>query len=310
MAVPIRVVDSHTGGEPTRVVIGGMPPLEGSDMVAAKAWLATEYDSLRRSVVGEPRCSDVVVGAYLWPPEEGSEAWRIVFFNNAGYLWMCGHGTVGIVETLRYLNRIDVGRVEFATPAGPVAAWLLPDGQVSFDNVLCWRSQASVEVDVPGYGPVTGDIAYGGNWFFLIGDSPVPVVRANLSELQTFTVAVRQALDSQGVTGDDGAPIDHIEVFGPSDVADSRNYVLCPGLEYDRSPCGTGTSAKVACLAADGKLAPGQVWRQESIVGSVFEARYRIADGRVVPTITGRAHIVGDGIVVVDEDDPFKWGIP
>ncbi|MBS1708613.1 MAG: proline racemase family protein [Armatimonadetes bacterium] len=310
MAVPIRVVDSHTGGEPTRVVIGGMPPLEGSDMVAAKAWLATEYDSLRRSVVGEPRCSDVVVGAYLWPPEEGSEIWRVVFFNNAGYLCMCGHGTVGIVETLRYLNRIDVGRVEFATPAGAVAAWLLPDGQVSFDNVPCWRSQAAVEVNVPSYGPVTGDIAYGGNWFFLIGDSPVPVIRANLTELQAFTVAVRQSLDSQGVTGDDGAQIDHIEVFGSSEVADSRNYVLCPGLEYDRSPCGTGTSAKVACLAADGKLAPGQVWRQESIVGSVFEARYRIADGHVVPTITGRAHIVGDGIVVVDEDDPFKWGIP
>lgn len=310
MPVPIRIVDSHTGGEPTRAVVGGQPPLKGSDMVAARAWLAAEHDDVRRSVVGEPRCSDVVVGAYLWPPTQGSEAWRVVFFNNASYLGMCGHGTIGIVETLRHLGRIDVGRVDLLTPAGPVAAWLLPDGQVCFDNVPCWCARTGVEVDVPGHGTVSGDIAYGGNWFFLVGGSPVPVERANIAALQAFCGDVRRALDDQGVTGDDGAQIDHVEVFGPSEVADSRNFVLCPGMEYDRSPCGTGTSAKVACLAASGKLAPGQVWRQESIVGSVFEARYRVVDGRVVPAITGRAHVVGEGVVVIDEEDPFKWGIP
>ncbi len=309
MPAPIHVIDSHTGGEPTRVVIEGMPPILGEDMAAVRATLASDHDLLRKSIVGEPRSSDVVVGAYLWPPTGDDRPWRVVFFNNVGYLNMCGHGTIGVVETLRHRRLVDLGRVDLVTPVGPVTTWLHPDGQVSFVNVPCRRSGAGVTVEVPGYGVVRGDVAWGGNWFFLIGDPPIPVAKEHIPELQAFTMAVRKVLGETGVTGDDGGEIDHVEVFGPSESAHSRNYVLCPGLEHDRSPCGTGTSAKIACLAADGKLAPGQVWTQESIIGSIFEATYHLIDGQVVPTVTGRAHVVGEGVLVVDEEDPFRWGV-
>jgi 4-hydroxyproline epimerase len=184
-----------------------------------------------------------------------------------------------------------------------------PSGEVAVRNVPAWRHRAGVRVEVPGHGAVTGDVAWGGNWFFLVSDHGQRLELGNAGQLTDFTWRVRNALERDGITGADGAAIDHIELFAPADGADSRNFVLCPGGAYDRSPCGTGTSAKLACLHADGRLAPGQAWRQQGITGSVFEGSYELEDGRVVPTIKGRAWVNADATLLLDPDDPCCWGI-
>lgn len=308
----LRVVDSHTGGEPTRVVVGGGPDLGGGPLADRLARFRDRHDRWRRAVVCEPRGSDVLVGAWLVPPEDATSAAGVLFFNDVGVLGMCGHGTIGVVATLAHLGRIGAGAHRIETPVGPVTATLHADGRVSVENVPSYRHRAGVTVDVPGVGPVTGDVAWGGNWFFLAPAPPgVPLDVAHAARLTDYAGAVRRALSAAGITGADGAEIDHIELLGPSETADARGFVLCPGGAYDRSPCGTGTSAKVACLIADGRLAPGAVWRQESIVGSAFEATAAVTpDGTVVPTITGRAFVTAEATLLLDPDDPFGWGIP
>jgi len=306
-----RVIDSHTGGEPTRVVVAGGPDLAGRDPVTARDWLQREQDHWRRAIVCEPRGSDVVVGAYLMPPTREDCVAGVVFFNNVGYLGMCGHGCIGVVETLRHLGRIGPGRFQLETPVGVVAVELAADGLVTIANVASYRHAARVALDVPGYGLVHGDIAWGGNWFFLVDDHGLAIDRDNIPALMDCTIAIRRALDQAGIRGRDGAEIDHVELVAdsPDASADSRNFVLCPGLAYDRSPCGTGTSAKLACLAADGTLAPDAVWRQQSVIGSEFLARYRRIDAQnILPLISGRAHVTADSTLVFDAADPFAWG--
>jgi proline racemase len=308
----IRVIDSHTGGEPTRVVVEGAPDLGDGDMVARLERMRASSDWLRTSLVTEPRGSSCMVGAVLQPPVSPKAVAGVIFFNNVGYLGMCGHGLIGVATTLVDLGRIGLGQHIVETPVGDVMFEVRPDGAVSFENVRSFRRLEKVAVKLPAGGEVVGDVAWGGNWFFFT-NTDRPMRLADVEELTGVTRRIRRALDQSGITGDDGATIDHIELVGPpSDpaVADARNFVLCPGGEYDRSPCGTGTSAKLACLAADGKLAPGQLWRQESIVGSVFEAHYREAEGGVIPSITGRAYINGDLRLVIDSRDPFRFGIP
>ena len=306
-----RVIDSHTGGEPTRIVIAGGPDLAGRDPAAAREWLQREQDHWRRAIVCEPRGSDVVVGAYLLAPTRADCVAGVVFFNNVGYLGMCGHGTIGLVETLRHLGRLEPGRFRLETPVGVVAVELADDGYVTIENVPSYRAAAQVPLDVPGLGRIHGDIAWGGNWFFLVDDHGLVVERANIAALMDCSVAIRRALDQAGIRGSDGGEIDHVELIGDADGgADSRNFVLCPGLAYDRSPCGTGTSAKLACLAADGALAPEALWRQQSVIGSEFQARYRRLDAQtVLPLISGRAHVVADAALLFDPADPFAWGI-
>lgn len=306
-----RVIDSHTGGEPTRIVIAGGPDLAGRDPAAAREWLQREQDHWRRAIVCEPRGSDVVVGAYLLAPTRADCFAGVVFFNNVGYLGMCGHGTIGLVETLRHLGRLEPGRFRLETPVGVVAVELAADGYVTIENVPSHRAAAQVPLDVPGLGRIHGDIAWGGNWFFLVDDHGLVVERANIAALMECSVAIRRALDQAGIRGSDGGEIDHVELIGEADGgADSRNFVLCPGLAYDRSPCGTGTSAKLACLAADGALAPEAPWRQQSVIGSEFQARYRRLDAQtVLPLISGRAHVVADATLLFDPADPFAWGI-
>jgi 4-hydroxyproline epimerase len=252
-----------------------------------------------------------MVGALLCEPDDPAAAAGVIFFNNVGYLGMCGHGTIGLVASLAHAGKIAVGRHRIDTPVGPVDATLNANGSVSVRNVPAYRHRRAVTVDVPGHGPLTGDVAWGGNWFFLVAEHGRELVPARIAGLTAFTEAIRDALHAQGITGADGAYIDHIELFADSPVAgvDSRNFVLCPGSAYDRSPCGTGTSAKLACLAADDALAPGEIWRQESIIGSVFEGSYAIDGDALVPTITGYAHIMGEGRLVFDERDPFMLGI-
>ncbi|BEP39455.1 4-hydroxyproline epimerase [Variovorax sp. V15] len=307
----IQVIDSHTGGEPTRLVVGGFPDLGKGSMAERRALLAERHDRWRAAAVLEPRGSDVVVGALLCEPLSADAAAGVVFFNNAGYLGMCGHGTIGLVASLAHMGRIGVGEHRIETPVGTVTTTLHEDGSVSVRNVPAYRHLRQAAVELPGHGTVRGDVAWGGNWFFLVSEHGQRVASDNLAALTDYTAALRKALSAQGITGADGAEIDHIELFADgSEGADSRNFVLCPGNAYDRSPCGTGTSAKIACLAADGKLAPGEVWKQASVIGSVFEASYALdGEGRVIPTLRGRAHISAEATLLIDDADPFGWGI-
>ena len=305
----IHIIDSHTGGEPTRLVIGGFPDLGTGSMAERRALLAAQHDAWRATTVLEPRGNDVIVGALLCEPVDPANAAGVVFFNNTGYLGMCGHGTIGLVASLAHMGRIQPGVHGIETPVGTVSTTLHEDGSVSVRNVPAFRLHHRLAVDVPGYGTVIGDVAWGGNWFFLVTEHSQRVTSDNLQALTQFTTAIQQALEAQGHRGSDGGVIDHIEVFADDDQADSRNFVLCPGGAYDRSPCGTGTSAKLACLAADGKLQPGQVWRQASIIGSLFEASYEREGDKIVPTLRGRAHMSAEATLLIEQDDPFAWGI-
>lgn len=306
----ISIIDSHTAGEPTRLVVDGGPELGSSPLSERLKRLRTDFDWFRSAVVNEPRGSDVVVGALLCAPSDPSCAAGVIFFNNVGYLGMCGHGTIGLVATLAYMGRIEPGEHQIETPVGVVTARLHDDGRVAVRNVPSYRHAHAVRVDVEGHGLLHGDVAWGGNWFFLIEDHGQEVELERVEQLTDFTWRVREALERAGITGADGAPIDHIELFVPgTSGADSRNFVLCPGKAYDRSPCGTGTSAKLACLAADGKLKPGEVWVQESIIGSRFEASYSTDGTRVSPSLTSSAFVTLEGRLILQERDPFRWGI-
>ncbi len=304
----VRVVDSHTGGEPTRIVIDGGPALTGT-MSERLQQFRDAHDALRSAIINEPRGSDVLVGGLLMPAVSAGAAAGVVYFNNVGYLGMCGHGTIGLIATLAYLGRIGPGDHGIDTPVGLVNAQLHPSGDVTVRNVPAYRHEKRRTVEVPGLGRISGDIAWGGNWFFICEDHGLRLTRDNIPQLLRATRAIAQALQEAGVCGAGGDLIDHIELCVPSLVADSRNFVLCPGGAYDRSPCGTGTSAKLACLAADGHLKPGEIWRQESIIGSVFLARYEREGSVIHPAITGRAFITGEATLLIDREDPFAHGI-
>ena len=307
----VRVIDSHTGGEPTRLVVSGGPDLGTGSLAGRLERFRSKHDDFRSAVVNEPRGSDVMVGALLCDPLDSASAAGVIFFNNVGYLGMCGHGTIGLVATLAYMKRIGPGAHKIETPVGTVTAILHASGEVTVNNVASYRSAADVSVDVPGYGKVRGDVAWGGNWFFLLRNHAMELTLRNVDELTAFTWAIRQALRDHGIAGADGEEIDHIELYGPSQLpgVDSRNFVLCPGKAYDRSPCGTGTSAKLACLYADGKIREGQTWKQESIVGSVFEGSVKVQDGKVHPSIKGAAFVNAEAELVLDPRDPLCMGI-
>jgi 4-hydroxyproline epimerase len=307
----ISIIDSHTGGEPTRLVIDGGPDLGSGPLNERLERFRRQHDSFRSAVVCEPRGSDVLVGALLCEPHAPDCAAGVIFFNNVGYLGMCGHGTIGLVTSLAFMGRLSAGRHRIDTPVGVVEAVLHEDGSVTVDNVPAYRAAAGIAVEVPGHGVVHGDIAWGGNWFFLVSDHGQDLSLARAAGLTAYTTALKNALAAAGITGANGAEIDHIELFAPSrsGAGDSQNFVLCPGNAYDRSPCGTGTSAKLACLAADGMLAEGALWRQESIVGSVFEGSYRMDGERLIPSIRGKAWVNATAQLILDADDPFIWGI-
>jgi 4-hydroxyproline epimerase len=305
----VRIIDSHTGGEPTRVVLEGIPDLGTGPITERLARFRDHHDRFRSAVVNEPRGSDVVVGALLLPPSDPTCAAGVIFFNNVGCLGMCGHGTIGLVATLQYLGRIQPGELRLETSVGVVTATLHVDGSVSVANVPSYRKTRHLAIEVPKIGTVYGDLAWGGNWFYLVEDCPIPIALNQVESLTEFTWQIRQAINAQGYP-----EVDHIEVFGPPQTPDghSRNFVLCPGKAYDRSPCGTGTSAKLACLAADGKLAEHAEWVQESILGSTFRGSFQwvnAASGIVAPKITGRAWVNSDATLLLDPTDPFCWGI-
>ncbi|MCP5517649.1 MAG: proline racemase family protein [Verrucomicrobiales bacterium] len=303
----ISVVDSHTAGEPTRVVVDGGPDLGNGPLAGRLRRFHEQHDRFRRAIVTEPRGSDILVGALLCAPVDSASAAAVIFFNNVGYLGMCGHGMMGVVRTLAHLGRLQPGSHRIESPVGPVGCTLSEQGDVSVENVPSWRKAADVRIDVDGIGRLAGDVAYGGNWFFLAREPVSTLDMQNAAQLLEVASRIRRAVNAQGFP-----EVDHVELFGPPTRpgADARNFVLCPGGAYDRSPCGTGTSAKLACLAADGQLAEGRTWVQEGITGTTFEASYRTSGTRIVPTVTGRAWITGEATLLVDPADPFAWGLP
>jgi 4-hydroxyproline epimerase len=305
----IRVIDSHTGGEPTRLVLDGGPELGMGPLAERVERFRRQFDAYRSAIVNEPRGSDPLVGALLVKPHHADCQLGVIFFNNVGYLGMCGHGTIGLIASLRHAGDLAPGAVKIDTPVGPVEAHLSSDGQISVSNVVSYRAARQLAVRVPGIGPVIGDVAWGGNWFFLVSEHDQIIDLQHVEVLTEFCGRVREAINAHGYP-----LVDHVELFASSQLpgAHSRNFVLCPGKAYDRSPCGTGTSAKLACLAADGKLAEGEAWVQESLIGSTFVARYRWRDranGQIVPTITGTAHVTGETLLRLNPEDPFCWGI-
>jgi 4-hydroxyproline epimerase len=309
----IKVIDSHTGGEPTRVVVSGGPDLGSGSMAERMTRFRDQFDDFRRATVNEPRGHDAIVGALLCEPSDPTCDAGVIFYNNVGYLGMCGHGTIGLVSTLAHMGRVQAGSTcRLETTMGNVEARLNPNGSVTIRNVASYRLEADVAVEVPGFGTVRGDIAWGGNWFYLCDGHGQELSLGRVDELTDFAWRIRQGLGARGITGAGGGPIDHIELFGPPTTAgaDSKCFVLCPGKAYDRSPCGTGTSAKLACLHADGKLQPGRIWRQESITGSVFEGAVSVVDGAIYPEITGHAYVIAEAELLLGPGDPFCYGIP
>lgn len=308
----IRILDSHTGGEPTRLVLSGGPDLGQGSLAERRARFDLEAGPFRRAVLLEPRGSEVLVGALLQEPSDSSCSAGVLFFNNVGSLGMCGHGTIGLCVSLAHLGLLAPGAHRIETPVGIVDVELLGQNEVSVENVASYRHAKDVQVEVEGIGPIRGDVAWGGNWFFLVGEHGQELVPQRTEELTDFCWRIRQALEAAGITGAGGGLIDHIELFGPprSPDADSQNFVLCPGGAYDRSPCGTGTSAKLACLQSEGRLDEGQTWRQESIIGSIFEASYRKVEAQILPTIRGQAWITAEGNLILDSQDPYRHGIP
>lgn len=319
----LRCVDSHTEGEPTRTLVDGLPGLAGTPC-EVRAAIDGTWAPVVRAIMHEPRGYAWLVGAVVLPPTAPGASFGVVFFNNIGTLGMCGHGTIGVVRTLSALGRLAAGEHLIETPVGSVVAHMHADGRVSVRNVPSRVTHRRVAVEVPGHGVVHGAIAWGGNWFFICHDHGQAIAADRVQELTAFCVRVRAACDAAGLRGDDGSPIDHVELsidahdaaghpshplgdsgqhVGPG--ADARTFVLCPGAEWDRSPCGTGTSARVACLVADGRLAPGATWVQESVLGTRFEATYDMVGGEIVPTITGSAHVTFDGWIVIDPADPL-----
>ncbi|WP_449468299.1 proline racemase family protein [Stenotrophomonas humi] len=306
----IHVIDSHTAGEPTRVVMSGFPDLGQGSLAQRREIFRGRYDHWRSGIACEPRGSDTMVGALLLEPTDPRCCAGVIFFNNVGYLGMCGHGTIGLTRTLAHVGRIQPGEHLIETPVGVVGVTLHVDGKVSIDNVESYRFVADAEVEVPGIGKVKGDIAWGGNWFFITKQTPAPLDIAHRDALSNYTIAVQKALEANGIRGEDGGVIDHVEISGDApDGSGARNFVMCPGGAYDRSPCGTGTSAKIACLAADGELAEGERWVQQGILGSAFEGSYRNGARGVMPTIIGQAWITGTAQILIEESDPLAWGI-
>jgi len=313
--IRLRVIDSHTGGEPTRVVLAGGPELPGRTMAEKRDQLRARADWVRTATVLEPRGHDAVVGAMLFEPADPDCVAGVVFFNNHNYLNGCLHGTMGVAVTLAHLGKIGSGEHRLETPVGTISFTYQSGGKVTVKNVRSYRLREQVPLNVEGYGSITGDVAWGGNWFFL-AEAPagLEVTGKNLQALTDFSRAIKRALTAQQITGGDGAEIDHIEVFGPPSPesgADSRNFVLCPGNAYDRSPCGTGTSAKLACLHAEGRLAPGEVWKQAGILDTIFEGSIEpSSESGVIPIVTGTAHITAEADLLIHPNEPFAFGIP
>jgi 4-hydroxyproline epimerase len=306
----MRVVDSHATGQPTRVIVDGGPDLGTGSLAERRDRFRTHFDRFRTAVVGEPRGSDTLVGAILCKPSDPSCAEGVILFDSSGYLDMSVHAMMGLAVTLDYIGRGTTGGEKIETPAGAVTVDMHTNGDISVRNVPSFRHQKDVSVTVDG-ATYTGDVAWSGSWSFLVRDHNEDLSIARAERLTDLARSIRRALARNRITGSRDEEITDIALFGPPQrrEANSRNFVLRTGKSFRRSPSGTVTSAKLACLHEDGKLAEGQVWRQESITGAMFDGSVKVIDGAIVPSIRGTAHMIAESVLIVDERDPYCWGI-
>lgn len=308
----MHVIDSHTGGEPTRVILDDGPDLGAGPLSKRAQILATQHKQFYHSVILEPRGQTAMVGALLVEPVDPDCVTGVIYFDSEAVLGMCGHGTIGLAVTLAHLGRIDIGTHKIETPVGVIEVCLTDQNTATVTNVESRRTDHAAQVEVDGLGTITGDVAYGGNWFYIIDPSPIAITVENIRTLTDAAIAIRTATIAQRIGGDAGQPVDHV-VFqepSPEDGIHSRNFVLCPDNAYDRSPCGTASSARLACLAADELLLPDQDIVQKSIIGSPYRLSYQTgSNGGVIPKITGQAFVMAESTLLFHENDPFKKGI-
>ncbi|MFW6692287.1 proline racemase family protein [Streptomyces sp. MAR4 CNX-425] len=322
-------VDSHTEGMPTRVVTGGVGVVPGATMAERRAYFAEHLDDVRRLLVNEPRGHAAMSGAILQPPTRPDADYGVLYIEVSGLLPMCGHGTIGVATVLVETGMVPVTepvtRVRLDTPAGPVTAEVAVSGgraeSVTFRNVPSFALELDAAVEVPGLGRVTYDMAYGGNFYAILpADSlGIPFAKAEKQRMLDVGLAIMAAVNEQrrpvhpadpGIAG-----CKHVQLTAPpaGGGADARNaMVIHPGW-FDRSPCGTGTSARMAQLYARGELALGADFVNESLLGTLFTGRLEeeTAVGGVraqIPAVTGRAWITGMGQYLLDPEDPFPAG--
>ncbi|MFM8735826.1 MAG: proline racemase family protein [Pirellulales bacterium] len=311
----LRVVDSHTIGEPTRVVVDEAL-VAGLDLGAGSVRdrrdrFRERHDHVRRALVGDPRGVTAMVGVILVPPADPACRYGAFYINRVGYLDMCGHATIGLAVTLGALGAIEPGSFRLETPAGVVAMTWHGGNEASFECVPPRRIAKGLSLSCDDGSRVTGDVATSGLWFFLCRDHGLPVEPAAIPALTARAWSIRRALEARGIAGDGGEVIDHVVLLGPPREPgnDGRAFVLCPDGAFDRSPCGTGTSALVGCLLDDGVLAEGATWRQESVLGGVYAASVRCAGSIVVPTVRGRAWLTAESTLHFTADDPYRTGV-
>jgi 4-hydroxyproline epimerase len=312
----VRVIDSHTIGEPTRLVLDDAF-LHGLDLGTGSVRsrrdvFRSRYDHLRRALVADPRGVEAMVGVILVPPSDPTCDFGALYCNRVGYLDMCGHATIGLAVSLGHIGRIKPGAFRLETPAGIVGVEWHGGSEASIQSVSPRRIHRMLSIACRDGTTVNGDVATSGLWFFICRDHGIPVVPDAIPRLLEKAWMIRRSLEAAGITGDAGEPIDHIVLMGQAlDPANSaRNFVLCPDGAFDRSPCGTATSALVGCLYEDGHLDEGAAWRQESILGGLYESSIRRQGGVLIPTVRGRAWITAEATLHFAEDDPYRTGLP
>jgi proline racemase len=324
----LAAVDSHTEGMPTRVVTGGVAPIPGATMNDRRLWAMEHLDGLRGLLMNEPRGHASMSGALLQPPAREDADWGVVFIEASGFLPMCGHGTIGVATVLVETGMVPVvepvTEIRLDVPAGLVIARVaVVDGRaehVTIENVPSFVERLDEEIDVPGYGTVPYSIAFGGNFYALVelDDVGLPFDRAQKDDILRCGLAIMAAINTQraprhpeleGVNH-----VHHVEFIAPgSDAAHSRHAMAIHPGWFDRSPCGTGTSARMAELHARGELPLHTDFVNESFIGTAFTGRLlRETDvggiPAVIPTITGRAWVTGFGQYILDDNDPFPEG--
>ncbi|QVQ53464.1 proline racemase family protein [Spiractinospora alimapuensis] len=321
-------VDSHTEGMPTRVVTGGVGPVPGATMAERRTYFMEHLDHIRELLVNEPRGHAAMSGAILQPPSRPDADWGVIYIEVSGCLPMCGHGTIGVATVLVETGMVEVTEpvteVRLDTPAGLVTARVsVTDGRaesVTIRNVASFSVAHDATVRVPGIGDVRYDMAYGGNFYAIvpIEDLGIPFDKAEKDRMATAGLAIMDAINAQNRPVH---PIDptiagckHVQLTASGGTgADARNaMVIHPGW-FDRSPCGTGTSARMAQLHSRGELAVGQDFVNQSLLGTSFTGRLLEETDvgglpAVVPTVTGRAWITAMGQYLLDPDDPFPRG--
>ena len=311
----LRVIDSHTIGEPTRVVldeslVAGLD-LGGGSVRDRRDRFRDRCDHVRSALVGDPRGTTAMVGVILVPPADPTCRFGAFYVNRVGYLDMCGHATIGLAVTLGARGIIEPGDFRLESPAGVVGVTWHGGGEASFECVPPRRIAQNLALACDDGSRVTGDVATSGLWCYLCRDHGLPVEPTAIPALTARAWSIRRALEARGLSGDGGEVIDHVVLLGPprDPGNDGRAFVLCPDGAFDRSPCGTGTSALVGCLFEDGILTAGRTWRQESVLGGVYEASIRRERDILVPTVRGRAWLTAETTLHFAGDDPYRTGL-